>query len=137
MSATMKVVQGKPQGSFLVFPDGDFVIGRGPECHVRPNSELISQQHCLLRVRFGVIVLRDLASTNGTLVNGIRMRDECVLDAGDTIQVGPLVLQLGFDPAPIRPRLYYDAVATDAQEFDPEIVRLRWSSLDPAVPKPR
>jgi pSer/pThr/pTyr-binding forkhead associated (FHA) protein len=96
MSVKMKVVQGKPHGSYLEFPEGEFVVGRGPECHVRPNSELISRQHCLLRVRGSVIVVRDLGSTNGTLVNGKRLRDECSLADGDTIQLGPLVLQVIF-----------------------------------------
>lgn len=112
MSVKMKVVQGKPNGSFLEFPEGEFVVGRGPECHVRPNSELISRQHCLLRVRGAVIVVRDLGSTNGTLVNGKRLRDECELGDGDTIQLGPLVLQVVFD---------------DAEEPGPEISRSRFT----------
>jgi pSer/pThr/pTyr-binding forkhead associated (FHA) protein len=94
MSVRMKVVQGKPHGSYLEFPEGEFVVGRGPECHVRPNSELISRQHCLLRIRGAVLVVRDLGSTNGTLVNGKRLMDECALGDGDTIQLGPLVLQV-------------------------------------------
>jgi pSer/pThr/pTyr-binding forkhead associated (FHA) protein len=94
MSVTMKVVQGKPHGSTLDFPEGDFVFGRGPECHVRPNSELVSRQHCLLRVRGQTVLVRDLGSTNGTLVNGVRLIDECTLHAGDTVQLGTLVLEV-------------------------------------------
>src|SRR4051812_13158460 len=94
MSIKMKVVQGKPHGSFLEFPEGEFVVGRGPECQIRPNSELVSRQHCLLRVRGQIVVVRDLGSTNGTLVNGKRLMDECELGEGDTIQLGPLVLQV-------------------------------------------
>jgi len=97
MSVKMNVVQGKPHGSYLEFPEGEYVVGRGPECHIRPNSELISRQHCLLRVRGTVLVVRDLGSTNGTLVNGKRLRDECALADGDTIQLGPLVLQVVFE----------------------------------------
>jgi pSer/pThr/pTyr-binding forkhead associated (FHA) protein len=93
----MKVVQGKPNGSYLELPEGEFVVGRGPECDVRPTSELISRQHCLLRVRGAAIVVRDLGSTNGTLVNGKRLRDECQLGDGDTITLGPLVLQVVFE----------------------------------------
>jgi pSer/pThr/pTyr-binding forkhead associated (FHA) protein len=94
MSIKMKVVQGKPHGSFLDFPEGEFVVGRGPECHVRPNSELISRQHCLLRIHGRDVHVRDLGSTNGTLVNGKLVVEECVLANGDTLQLGPLVLEL-------------------------------------------
>jgi pSer/pThr/pTyr-binding forkhead associated (FHA) protein len=94
MSVKLKVVQGKPHGSFLDFPEGEFVVGRGPECHVRPNSELISRQHCLLRIHGREVHVRDLGSTNGTLVNGKLLVEECVLADGDTLQLGPLVLEL-------------------------------------------
>jgi pSer/pThr/pTyr-binding forkhead associated (FHA) protein len=94
MSLQMKVVQGKPHGSCLNFPEGEFVVGRGPECHVRPNSELISRQHCLLRVHGDDVLVRDLGSTNGTLVNGKRLLAERALHNGDILQLGPLVLQV-------------------------------------------
>jgi pSer/pThr/pTyr-binding forkhead associated (FHA) protein len=94
----LKVVQGKPNGEFLNFPQGEFVFGRGPECHIRPNSELVSRQHCLLRVGNGAALLRDLGSTNGTLVNGRRVTSERILLDGDTLQLGPLVLQVVLEP---------------------------------------
>jgi pSer/pThr/pTyr-binding forkhead associated (FHA) protein len=94
MSVKMKVVQGRPHGSYLDFPEGEFVVGRGPECHVRPNSELISRQHCLLLVSGRVLRVRDLGSTNGTLVNGKLVVEECALRHGDTLQLGPLVLEV-------------------------------------------
>ena len=94
MSVKMKVVQGKPHGSVLDFPEGEFVVGRGPECHVRPNSEQVSRQHCLLRIHGNDVHVRDLGSTNGTLVNGKLLVEECMLGDGDTLQLGPLVLEL-------------------------------------------
>lgn len=94
MTVKMKVVQGKPHGSFLDFPEGEFVVGRGPECHVRPNSELISRQHCLLRIHGAHVHVRDLGSTNGTLVNGKLLVEELALVHGDILQLGPLVLEL-------------------------------------------
>jgi pSer/pThr/pTyr-binding forkhead associated (FHA) protein len=90
----MLVVQGRPHGKSLRFPRGEFVFGRGPECHVRPNSPSVSRQHCLLRVTAEGVLIRDLASTNGTLVNGTRLVGERPLTDGDLVQLGPLVLQL-------------------------------------------
>ena len=94
MKVHLQVVQGKAPGRFLRFPRGEFVFGRGPECHIRPNSELISRQHCLLRITDDEVFLRDLGSTNGTLVNGTRVVGERKLEAGDRLELGPFVLEL-------------------------------------------
>lgn len=93
MKVTMLVVQGRPKGKCLRFPSGDYLIGRGVECQVRPNSAWVSRQHCILRIDEAAVHVRDLGSTNGTLVNGVRVVGERTLEPGDQLQVGPLVLE--------------------------------------------
>src|SRR5437879_4543872 len=66
----LSVVQGRPSGKRLEFPPGDYLIGRGVECHVRPESDWMSRQHCRLRVARDGASICDLGSRNGTLVNG-------------------------------------------------------------------
>ena len=100
MHLRLKVVQGKPRGHCLSFPAGEFMFGRGPECDVRPNSDLVSRQHCLLKVTEEVAMIRDLGSRNGTLVNGKLVTAEQALGHGDTLQVGPLVLEVLLKPEP-------------------------------------
>jgi pSer/pThr/pTyr-binding forkhead associated (FHA) protein len=107
MRAKLLVVQGRPEGKSLVFPAGDYVFGRGAECHIRPNSDWVSRQHCMLRVTAEAVFVRDLGSRNGTLVNGVRVLGERRLGPGDQLQVGPLVFELQLDdvsppPAPGR-----------------------------------
>lgn len=94
MQLRLKVVKGKPHGHCLRFPNGEFMFGRGPECDVRPNSDLVSRQHCLLQVTDQCAVIRDLGSRNGTLVNGKLILGEHKLTHGDTLQLGPLVLEV-------------------------------------------
>jgi pSer/pThr/pTyr-binding forkhead associated (FHA) protein len=94
MRVKLLVVQGRPHGQSLYFPCGEFVIGRGAECHIRPNSSWVSRQHCILTVTDTAVHLRDLGSRNGTLVNGSRVVGERRLLHGDRVQLGPLVLQL-------------------------------------------
>jgi pSer/pThr/pTyr-binding forkhead associated (FHA) protein len=100
MKVTMCVVQGRPRGKTLPLPDGDYYIGRGAECHIRPNSDWVSRQHCLLRVADGVAFLRDLGSRNGTLVNGVLLCCEQKLAHGDQIQIGPLVFEIHIEQGP-------------------------------------
>ena len=56
MQVRMKVIRGKPKGHFLMFPPGEFMFGRGPECDIRPNSDLVSRQHCILQITEAVEV---------------------------------------------------------------------------------
>ncbi len=97
MTVKLRVVQGRPAGKTLVFAAGDYYFGRGAECHVRPNSEWVSRQHCLLRVCADSAWLRDLGSRNGTLVNGALLHEEYRLCQGDQVQVGPLVFEIQLD----------------------------------------
>lgn len=97
MDVKMLIVQGRAKGKYLQFPEGEFLFGRGPECHIRPNSPWVSRQHCLLRICGDHVSVCDLGSSNGTLVNGKRLVGERRLQPGDQLQVGPLVLQLVMD----------------------------------------
>jgi pSer/pThr/pTyr-binding forkhead associated (FHA) protein len=101
MLVKLLVVRGKPQGKSVVFPRGEYVIGRGPECQLRPNSSWVSRQHCLVRVGDRAAHIRDLGSTNGTLVNGQRLVGERNLEEGDLVQLGPLVFEVRFDDSVI------------------------------------
>jgi pSer/pThr/pTyr-binding forkhead associated (FHA) protein len=92
------VVQGRPAGKRLRFPNGIYYIGRGVECQIRPDSEWVSRQHCLLRVADDGAFLRDLGSRNGTLVNGELIIGERRLSESDRIQVGPLVFEVRLNP---------------------------------------
>jgi pSer/pThr/pTyr-binding forkhead associated (FHA) protein len=96
MTLHLRLVQGRPHGKHLSFPCGQYLVGRGAECHIRPNSEWVSRQHCLLRVSDDAAWVRDLGSHTGTLVNGVRLVDELSLADGDLLEVGPLVFKVQF-----------------------------------------
>jgi pSer/pThr/pTyr-binding forkhead associated (FHA) protein len=100
MTVRLRIVHGRPRGQYLSFEHGEYLFGSGTECNVRPNSGWVSRQHCLLRVTPAGAWLRDLGSCNGTLVNGVRLVDECGLAHGDLIEVGPLVFEVQLGPTP-------------------------------------
>jgi FHA domain-containing protein len=68
-------------------------IGRGSDCEIVLADAHASRHHVRLEVRGGVIVLTDLGSTNGTRVNGHRVR-EVVLGVGDRIELGQSTLRV-------------------------------------------
>lgn len=99
MKVKLKLVKGPEAGKELKIPTPKCVIGRGEECHLRPKSDAISRRHCVIYVKGGELVVRDLGSKNGTLVNGDRIAEDRVLKAGDTIQFGPLAFEIVIDHA--------------------------------------
>jgi pSer/pThr/pTyr-binding forkhead associated (FHA) protein len=72
---------------FLTHPE--FLIGRGPDCDLRLAEQSISRHHCLLRqAPGGEVIVQDLGSSNGTFVNGERIRSQAVLRSGDELRLG-------------------------------------------------
>ena len=85
-----------------VIVTGPTRIGRASECEVALKDPRVSRQHARVHARDGHLVLTDLGSTNGTRVNGQRIR-EVVLGDGDRILVGETELVVASsqdDPAP-------------------------------------
>lgn len=72
-------------------------IGRGAECELVLRDSRVSRRHARLTARDGVLVLTDLGSTNGTMVNGHRV-NEVVLGAGDRIEIGESTLVIQAPP---------------------------------------
>jgi pSer/pThr/pTyr-binding forkhead associated (FHA) protein len=62
------------------------VVGRHRWCHARLASPRVSRRHCRLAVDRDGVLVRDLGSTNGTLINGRRI-DRGVLRPGDELTV--------------------------------------------------
>ena len=57
---------GAQEGKVLPISLSQFVIGRDPQCHLRPASPMISKRHCAIVQRDGKVFIQDFGSTNGT-----------------------------------------------------------------------
>ncbi|MHC4831770.1 MAG: FHA domain-containing protein, partial [Planctomycetota bacterium] len=69
--------------------DGEMlVIGRADEADLQLEDKLVSRQHCEIEVRSGSLIVRDLGSRNGTVLNGRRFAGERVAHPGDQVKVG-------------------------------------------------
>jgi pSer/pThr/pTyr-binding forkhead associated (FHA) protein len=55
------------------------LIGRQEDCDLRLDHKSVSKKHCVVVKTDGLLVLRDLGSTNGTRVNGTRVRRAALL----------------------------------------------------------
>ena len=66
---------------------GTMVIGRKPECNIQLDEKMVSGQHAQITIKPDEILLKDLGSTNGTMVNGQQV-SERTLKTGDQISIG-------------------------------------------------
>jgi pSer/pThr/pTyr-binding forkhead associated (FHA) protein len=55
------------------------VVGRKDDCDIHLDHKSVSKMHCVISKTDGLLFLRDLGSTNGTRVNGQRVRRAALL----------------------------------------------------------
>lgn len=126
MKLSLKVLTpGKMQGKAIPITLSQFLIGRDPQCHLRPASVLISNRHCVITSKAGQVFVRDLQSTNGTTVNQVPIEDEVELCDRDILCVGPISFEVNLEtpvpvdqPTPVPPTRTLAPVTVDSADED-------------------
>ncbi len=77
----------------------ELIIGRRPTCDIRLDFENISGKHCVLKFIRGTWHVRDLGSTNGTTVDGLRISSEHGLLPDNELGVAGHFFRLEYDAA--------------------------------------
>jgi predicted component of type VI protein secretion system len=75
------------EGPSILLDKPILLFGRHPECDIQIESRKISRRHCCLAQVGDYLVVRDLGSTNGIRINGVRVL-EGRLRAGDELTIG-------------------------------------------------
>ena len=88
MRPRLLVTAGPSKNSTIPLPDGEATVGRDATNAVAVADPSVSRKHCLLRQEEdGRFQIRDLDSRNGTLVNGLPVKEQW-LRHGDEIAAG-------------------------------------------------
>jgi hypothetical protein len=90
------VVTSGPETGRRVELDLEVAIGRQDTDLVVEDPE-VSRRHAVLRRSDGSVIVEDLDSTNGTFVNGERIRSPIAVGPGDQIRVGQTTLEIETD----------------------------------------
>jgi hypothetical protein len=77
-----------PSGQRISLGDRPLTIGRQSDCSIPLNDQNVSRRHAEIVPGRGAYVVRDLGSTNGTMVNGTRIASEQRLNDGDILSFG-------------------------------------------------
>ena len=92
----LKQAPGGVGGGSLILPSGERVplgehvtsVGRLPECTITITDGNVSREHARIAPGRNAYMVTDLGSTNGTLVNGIRVQGDQPLADGDIVSFG-------------------------------------------------
>lgn len=83
------VIDGPLKGRRYSVSASGLRLGRSSTCEITTNDPALSRNHCLFEVRGEVVWLTDLASANGTIVNGEMLgADSRELKPGDVVTAG-------------------------------------------------
>ena len=74
------------------------LVGRKEECDLRLDHKSVSKMHCVIVKTDGLLLLRDLGSTNGTRVNGQRVR-RAALMPDDELTIAGYKFRIQFSQA--------------------------------------
>mgnify|MGYP005833866895 CR=1 FL=1 len=118
------VIRGNDQGSRFEFEEPCVRIGRDASNSVQLHDTEVSRQHAEIRRGESGYTISDLNSSNGTFVNGRKIR-RCELASGDQIQVGRTLLLYTGPPQESREELLrsIDIVPVGTVEDRSRIIR--------------
>lgn len=107
MDYQLVIVRGRSGSQTISLVDGVTTVGRHDDCQLRIKSSQVSRRHCELFEKKGLLVVKDLGSSNGTYVNGEKVEGQRVLEAGDELTIGQVklrVAKIGETSEPPSPR---------------------------------
>ncbi len=96
---SLVVERGSHRGAAVELETSTCIVGRDPDSTLVLADSGVSRQHVkIVRASDGIYNLVDLDSTNGVLINGVRL-EVTVLREGDRIHIGPdAVLRFTYHP---------------------------------------
>ena len=78
------------------------LVGRKEDCDLRLEHKSVSKLHCVIVKTDGLLLVRDLGSTNGTRVNGQRIRRAALLP-NDKVTIASFHFKVHLGPAALPP----------------------------------
>jgi pSer/pThr/pTyr-binding forkhead associated (FHA) protein len=88
------------------------LVGRKESCDLRLDHKSVSKLHCVIVRTDGLLLLRDLGSTNGTRVNGIRVRRAALLP-NDQLNIASVRYRVFLGPDEAAGNAYTQRLDTD------------------------
>ena len=89
---TLQIINGPFTGRLYTLDRDLTIIGRNPECDLVLQPKSVSRKHAAILRKSTGFVLKDLGSLRGTFVNGQKLAQPVLLNEGNTIQIGEVLM---------------------------------------------
>jgi predicted component of type VI protein secretion system len=116
-------------GPHILLDKPILLLGRHAECDIQLNSRKVSRRHCCIAQVSNYLVVRDLGSTNGIRINGVRVL-EGRLKSGDELTIGNFRYEVTWDDKPQAPAKPAAAPAKGPAKAAPAAVPVPHSATD-------
>jgi pSer/pThr/pTyr-binding forkhead associated (FHA) protein len=144
MDVKLVITSGSRKKQVVRLRGDETIVGRQHGCDLRIPSPDVSRRHCRLAIRGDCLVVEDLASSNGSFINGVRIEGEELLRPGDVLAVGPIsfrveyalttsALQQLVPEAPMVPAIVEDVEVAEVAAVEAEVPLLE-EDVRPAQP---
>jgi hypothetical protein len=99
-SYVLRFISGKYQGGeFPIVPEKQIIVGRSSDLDMVLVEDMVSRKHARIAMQQDQIWIEDLGSTNGTFVNGEKIK-RARLKEGDRVLIGTSILKVIAGDAP-------------------------------------
>jgi pSer/pThr/pTyr-binding forkhead associated (FHA) protein len=96
MDVKLVVTDGSKQSKVVKLRSEETIIGRQKGCDLRIPSAQVSRRHCRLSFRDDCLIVEDLASANGSYLNGVAVEGQELVRPGDELKIGPITFRVEY-----------------------------------------
>lgn len=123
MDVKLVVTRGCKRSQTFQLRSEETIIGRQRGCDLRIPSALVSRRHCRLSFRGECLTVEDLASVNGSFLNGIAIEGQQVIRPGDLLEIGPVAFRVEYR-LPTRAVQQKEPPVPSGAPYASEVIRL-------------
>lgn len=129
MDVALVLVKADGSSKEIKLDRSAMTIGRDESCRLRIPAKSVSRRHCEVKIDDGEVIVTDLGSSNGTFVNGRRVKST-ELAPGDLLALGAFVFVVRIDGHPKQIDAKDSYMAASVTDESDE------SDIDLPAPKP-
>jgi pSer/pThr/pTyr-binding forkhead associated (FHA) protein len=96
MNIKLVVVNGTKQNQVVTLRSEETIVGRQQGCDLRIPSPQVSRRHCRLSFLDNWLTVEDLASANGSFLNGAPVEGRQRVRPGDHLKIGPITFRVEY-----------------------------------------
>ena len=119
LKAKLHFKSGERTGTIFPVEKHEIILGRDKHCDIVIDNVEVSRRHAQIRISKGQFYIKDLNSTNGTLINGRKINKPELLKNGDMLTIGDRdIIEVSLELEGDLPGTTDKSLISEEPEFD-------------------